>query len=301
MKKVAIILCIAFIAISFADVTSFIDGSRRGIMLFGQNVLPVLFPFFFVTSMLVELDFFTMFRRLGKNAPIWCLSTLGGYPTGARIIAELYTNGKLTRTQAIKISTSTTTVSPIFIIATIGICFLGSAKLGAILFGCHILSAILNGFIYRKVNFVESNITRTSSTTLLLNTGNLRNSLNTNSNKDISDIISNSLYSAIQNILMVGGIIIIFFIVINQIQNVLGVESIIFGLFELTNGVIMTKNLVLLSAIISFGGIAIAMQGLLFFKTFRMPFWFYLTYKTTHAILAVVLCIITLNLFILSS
>ena len=289
MKKTAIILCITFIVISFADVAGFIDGSRRGILLFGQNILPVLFPFFFITSMLVELNFFSMFKRFGKSTPVWLLSVLGGYPAGARIVAELYTKGEMTRTQAIQISTSTSTCSPIFVIAAVGICFLGSVELGILLFTCHILAALLNGLLYSKIKFADN---RTSSAMLTIN----QTIVPLNNNKDLAEIISSSLYSAIQNILAVGGIIIIFFIAINQIQTIFGVEYIIFGLLELTNGVIMTRDLILLSAIISFGGLAIAMQGLLFFKTFRMPLWFYLTYKTTHAVLAVIICLIAVNL-----
>jgi len=266
VNKIAIIFCVLFVVVIFVDIQGFVDSSRRGILLFGTNLLPILFPFFFVTGMFVGLGF----------RGTWLLGYLGGYPTGAKILAEQYERGEISRTKAIRVSTYTSTVSPIFVIATVGTCFLMDTRAGVVIFVCHILGACLNGLVYCGCKFRDID-----------RVGALQGSLDV-ARDDISKIISDSLYGAIQNVLMVGGVVVLFFIFVNQ----LGVEP-ISGILELTNGVFNSNgNLIVLTAIVSFGGLAIAVQGLLFFRVFRMPFWFYLLYKVTHAILAVLICVV---------
>lgn len=279
-KILTVTCCIGFIALAFADINGFVDAGRRGLLLFGRNVAPVLFPFFFVSGLLVELDFFSGFKKFGQAAPIFALSLLSGYPTGARLLGELYNRGELTRTQAIKIATYTSTCSPIFIIATLGACFYQSVTIGVLVFLAHSLGALVNGLVYRKARFTDCGARVTSSSALL-------------TTNDISEAISKSLYSAIQNILAVGGLIVVFFVVTNMIGGGLLVS----GLLEMTNGVYQAsiaapKSLILPTAIVSFGGLCVCMQGFVFMSSFRMPFWFYLLYKVTHTIFAVAICLL---------
>jgi|GEM_PF-1035733 len=289
-KWFAIACCFGFIAIAFADINGFIEGARNGLELFERNVLGILFPFFFITSLLVELGFFSHFKRTGPA--VFALSLLGGYPTGARMLSSLYAKGEISRTQAIRISTYTSTSSPIFTIATLGVCFYGDIIVGVVIFACHITAALVNGIIYKGVKFPD--IGGRKTVTLKPQ------------QEDIAESITNSLYSAVQSILAVGGLIVVFFILSSQIQNLISLPDFVklpfFGILEMTNGVFLSSLAMPLSsilnfailipcAIITFGGLAVAMQGFLFLKTFRMPFSFYLLYKTTHTLIAVLLCL----------
>lgn len=286
MKKVfAVLCCIGFIALAFADINGFVDAGRRGVLLFGRNVMPVLFPFFFVSGFLVEIGFFSGFKKFGKAVPIFALSLLSGYPTGARLLSDLYNRGELKREEAIKIATYTSTCSPIFIIATLGVCFYQSISAGVLVFAAHSLGAVLNGMVYRKMNFADTMPLSMRVPPHLLE-------------EEFSTAISKSLYSAIQNIFAVGGLIVMFFIVTNMI----GGGILVSGLLEMTNGIFiasttMPKSLVLPCAIVSFGGLCVAMQGFVFMSSFRMPFWFYLLYKVTHTIFAVIICLILVAVF----
>jgi hypothetical protein len=282
----AIICCIGFIIMAFADVNAFVDAGRRGVLLFGRNVMPVLFPFFFICGLLVELDFFSGFKKFGKTAPIFALSLLSGYPTGARLISDLYKRGELTRTQAIRISTCTSTCSPIFVIATLGACFYQSTMVGVLIFSAHSVGAILNGLLYRGIRFAE-----TTNVALVENVGVARK-------KDIAECVSTSLVQAIQNIFAVGGLIVVFFIV----TEFVGGGVFVSGLLEMTGGVFQASvatpsSLIIPCAIISFGGLCVAMQGFVFMNSFRMPLWFYLVYKLTHMILAVAICFALVCIF----
>jgi hypothetical protein len=269
-----VICCIGFIALAFADVNGFIDAGRKGILLFGRNVMPVLFPFFFVSGLLVEVGFFKAFGRYG----VFTLSLLAGYPTGARLLCDLYKRGEITRAQAIRTATYTSTCSPIFIIATLGACFYQSISVGVLVFVAHTLGAGLNGLLYCKVSFRGAHTQRTAEPQVP---------------PDTAKAISDSLYSAIQNIFAVGGLIVVFFIVTNMIGGGVFVS----GLLEMTNGVFQASlvapaSLVLPTAIVTFGGLCVAVQGFVFMNSFKMPLWFYFLYKLTHTVFAVAICLI---------
>lgn len=305
-RFLAVCACTGFIALAFVDINGFVDAGRRGVLLFGRNVMPILFPFFFMSGFLVEVGFFSGFKKFGKAAPIFALSLLSGYPTGARLLGDLYKRGEVSRAQAIRIATYTSTCSPIFIIATVGACFYQSISVGALIFTAHVLGAVLNGVVYCRMNFKEAQASADkncfASSTNTSNNVYLRDESRSTEQShlqaaansyDISTAISNSLYSAIQSILAVGGLIIIFFIA----SNLAGGGVFVSSLLEMTNGVYMAStfaphSLVIPCAIVSFGGLCVTMQGFVFMSSFRMPFWFYLLYKVTHTVFAVIICLI---------
>jgi len=115
---------------------------------------------------------------------------------------------------------------------------------------------------------------------------------------DIAEAVSKSLYSAIQNIFAVGGLIVVFFIA----ASLIGGGVLVSGILEMANGVFQASaaapaSLVIPCAIVSFGGLCVAMQAFVFFGAFSMPLWFYLLYKVTHTILSVVFCLILCAIF----
>lgn len=285
MKKFFVVVCcLGFIALAFSDVNGFVDAGRRGVLLFGQNVMPILFPFFFASGLLVEVGFFRGFKRLGKAAPVFALSLLAGYPTGARLLGDLYKRGDMTRQEALRTATYTSTCSPIFIIATLGACFYQSITAGVLVFASTTLGAILNGLVYCKVSF-RAPLTQRGEESQVLPVSSSKN--------DMATAISNSLYSAIQNILAVGGLVVVFFI----ITNMIGGGVLVSGLLEMTNGVFQASvaapsSLIIPTAIVTFGGLCVAVQGFVFMSSFKMPLWFYLLYKVTHTIFACLICLI---------
>jgi len=279
--------CVVFIFLAFCDVTAFVTNARSGMLLFGNNVLPILFPFFFISSLLIELGA----RRFAIP-----LSFLAGNPTSARILAQLFERGEVTREQAIKTATYTSTTSPIFIIATVGAALYGDVRLGVIVFMAHVAGALLNGLLYCRMNspFLKGGDTQRPERETKM--GFFKGELS------ISDAISKSLYSSAQNIMAVGGLIIIFFIAAAPFGPVVA------SVLEMTTGIfqLSTSHLgrtqgpplhLILTAIVSFGGLCVAMQSFVFLKTFQMPVWFYFLYKATHTLFAVAICAVFAILF----
>ena len=277
VKIVVVSLCIAFMILAFTDVEGFLTNARNGLYLFGTSILPVLFPFFFISGLLIELDLFK--RKSMQRIGVVVMSFLSGYPTGARMLSQLYQRGEISRSDAIKMATYTSTCSPIFIIATLGAALYQNVQLGVIIFMAHIFGALATGAVFAMRSVVSD--TRSQNFKETPNTGIC----------DITGAVSNALYSAIQNILAVGGLIIVFFIASA------GLPWGVAGIIEMTTGVFRAERIVggiwriiIPCAIVSFGGLCVSMQGFVFLKAFKMPVWFYFAYKITHTIFAVIIC-----------
>jgi hypothetical protein len=280
INSVIAVFCFLYIGLAFWDIAGFVENAQRGLVLFGTGVLPILFPFFFISSLLVELD---LFKKRGARTGVVFLSLLSGYPTGIRMLSQLYERGQITREQAIRTATFTSTASPIFIVATLGEVMYNNIRFGIIIFAAHVLGAILNGFLYGAVKFkpIPQEKPRKNLT-----------------NMDLNDILSSALYNAIQNVLAVGGLVMIFFVA----SAPLGLPAA--ALLEMTNGVFLAsetpavgiRQFIIPCAIVSFGGLCVALQGFVFLKNFRLPFWFYFIYKSTHTFFAVFAVIILYSL-----
>ena len=88
------------------------EAMRDGIRLCGNVILPSLFPFFVLSSLVVELGMsrylgkllepimVPLFRVSGSCAAALALGFIGGYPVGARTAIQLYENGQCSRTEA---------------------------------------------------------------------------------------------------------------------------------------------------------------------------------------------------------
>ena len=132
-------------------------------------------------------------------------------------------------------------------IATVGAKLLQSTIATVIVICSHLLSAILNGLIYRKKEYAEL---------LDANEGFKA--------KDFGDTISSSVLS----VLSVGGLIALFYMLTDMLKNLLPtsvIGNLVFcyavGLFEMTNGIIGVCNLadtatatVLVSSLLALGG-----------------------------------------------
>ena len=135
------------------------EGAAAGLRLCAGAILPSLFPFFVATSLLLQLG---LARRLeGVFAPFMgplfhlsgvCAAPLlagfvGGYPSGARTVAELYGQRLLSRREAERALGFVNNCGPAFLLSYVGAGILGSSRAGAYLLLTHVLAALLTGLI----------------------------------------------------------------------------------------------------------------------------------------------------------
>ena len=134
---------------------------RDGLKLCGNVIVPSLFPFFVLSSLVVELG---MSRYLGRlfqpvMAPLFrvngaCASALalgfvGGYPVGARTAISLYQNGQCSKTEAERLLAFCNNSGPAFIFGVVGAGVFGSGTLGLLLYLVHMAASLLVGLLFR--------------------------------------------------------------------------------------------------------------------------------------------------------
>ncbi len=283
--------------------TKYMQSVSNGLTVWAIAVIPALFPFFVLSKLLVELNFFERFakyiapitRKLFKapaiSGYIFIISIVSGYPIGAKLTEEYYKKGLLTATQCKKIATFTSTSGPLFILGTVGGKFLGNPSIGFILLFCHIASAIFCGIAFR--NFYCDN---TESLPLM-------------QNKIEKNALNDCIYSSVMGILTVGAFICLFYMFIdmlfatNAVQHVATwlfpnnsatVQAFFTGLFEVTRGcqelsmlgLTNTATTVLCSTLISFGGFCIMLQSFTYLKNCKISFKQIFTVKLIQASIA---------------
>ena len=265
--------------------SAFSSLTIEGISLWLTLILPAMFPYFFITAILSSLritskiasKFSPLTKRLfnvgGGCGYAFFMSLIAGYPIGAKIIADLYEKGAISKSESIRASTFCSTSSPMFLINSVGTIMLKSSAFGLILLVSSTLSAIIIGIIFSHYNKNDK-----------------PNSLPFVSNQKIDNILYESAYSSVISVLVVGAIITAFYIlssilfhfnilspIITLFSLILGdykkAKALVFGLIESTSGLKLLSGLTFnrltlpLSAFIcGFGGLSVIMQSLAYLK-----------------------------------
>ena len=134
---------------------------RDGLKLCGNVILPSLFPFFVLASLVVELGMsrylgklfepimVPLFRVNGSCSSALALGFVGGYPVGARTAIQLYENGQCSRTEAERLLAFCNNSGPAFILGVVGAGVFGSGAAGLLLYLAHLLASLLVGILFR--------------------------------------------------------------------------------------------------------------------------------------------------------
>ena len=146
----------------------FSDGCKKGVaegLDFCLRVLvPSLFPFMALVGLTVKTGLcHRIGHKLGKPtrllfgldgafAPIIILSLIGGYPVGARAIAQLYKHGAVNARQAKRAAMFAVCAGPGFLISFVGAGIYQNETVGIIILCSQILSVIILGIILNIFN-----------------------------------------------------------------------------------------------------------------------------------------------------
>lgn len=299
-------------------------AAKNGLTLWAGHVIPSLFPFFIATELLnyTRLPYYLgkltnklmnpLFNVPGEGSYAFIMGIISGYPVGAKIINKFVEEGTCTKSEAERMLAFTNNSGPLFIIGTVGISLFGDIKIGIILFITHILACLTVGILFgvtsrkkyeknhinninnRNINrnrINDKNIkNRNFSNRIINKTNNSRSRGNSTTNdytiSDLGAILSNSINNAISTILLIGGFIVLFSIIISIFNNLKIIDyasdflsyinipkehgkCIITGLLELTNGVNLISSLhtkqmsiqiVVCAFLLGFAGISIFLQ-----------------------------------------
>ncbi len=209
---------------------------------------------------------------------------LVGCPVGSKICVHLRNNNICSKEECERLLSFTNNSGPIFILGSVGIGLFGSSCIGVLLLLSHILGSISVGFLFKfwkKNSYTKNNFTNTSIYDNKLQEININN---------LGKLLSESISSATSTILMIGGFVVLFSVLISILNSsgILSILQLLFnpicnklnipnsisyallnGILEITNGINLISsiklkaisiNLILASFILGFGGICILLQ-----------------------------------------
>ena len=139
------------------------EAARGGLTLCGQVIIPSLFPYFILSSLLVELGLAACLGRLlspvmsplfgvsGSGASALVLGLVGGYPVGAATVRSLYESGSCSKREAEGLLTFCNNSGPAFILGVAGAGVFQSVSTGFLLYAIHIISALLTGLLFCRL------------------------------------------------------------------------------------------------------------------------------------------------------
>ena len=260
--------------------------ARAGMMLCMQTVIPSLFPFFAVVSLLLQLGivnrlqgvflpFMSPLFRLRGAAAIPLLSGLaGGYPSGAKTAAQLYEEGLLTKKEAEVCLGFVNNCGGAFFLAYIGTGILEDQRLGLWLYLIHVLSALLTGMLLCRIAGLRRRadilVPRLSAP------------------KSFPQLFAAAVLSAFSSVLNICAFVILFRSLSAVLPTVLGP---FLGLFELVSGTALLTpdrtGFLLAAALTGWGGLSVHCQTIAVIGSLS-PRWHW-PGKAIHALLSLLL------------
>lgn len=309
MKKIVInLIYITLICIICVEVLTnskvVLNSVKFSFSIWQNNIFPSLFPFFIIGNILISLGFPHILGELFKNityklfkinksgAFIIILSMLSGFPSSAKYIKELYLNGDINEKEATKLLTFTHFSNPLFILGTVSIVFLKNSEIGIPILISHYIGNLFIGIIFRNYYVSKKDNTKV----------NIKNSISKiNTSKSFGSILSNSISSGINTLLLILGSISVFLILTSLINNIFDISGIykvlINGIFEMTQGLKYLENInislnlkgLIAVIILSFGGLSVHMQTLTIISDTKIKYFPYFISRILHAFISAII------------
>lgn len=318
------IMLSAFTAYIVINPNLCINAAIEGSALFFYKVFPSLLPFLILSNLILSSGGVYIYSKVfGKflckplKLPYECsfvliVSMLSGYPLGAKYACDIYRKGLIDHDTCSRLLNIASNPSPIFVIGVVGTSLLKNTLCGyMLLFSCYV-SCFITGLISNKKNICKTFYADKSSVKA--------------DNNSVS-AIKNSIDSAIQICLSIGGFV-IFFYVINALVQSSDIYKVIIksissffnidyhmlsgsmlGMIEMTNGCSLicssSANIMLKCSgaafLLSFSGLSIISQVYSFTSKYDFSLKKYVKYKFLQGIICSIIMRILFSVPVLNN
>lgn len=240
-------------------------GAQEGLSLCLYSVLPSLFPFFVLSSLLLSLGFaeglgrllFPVMNRLfhlgGNGASALALGLIAGYPSGARAASRLYTDGLCGKEEAEHLLAFCNNCGPAFFLSFLGVERFGSTVIGMRLWLIHVLSALCAGILLRPKRTLSRDVPPPKAESI-----------------GFFAAFTQAVQSGFSSFLSVCGFVLLFSILLQPVKILLG-NTAAQGIFELFSGIAALDDspraFLLAAALTAWGGLSVHAQSAAFFSS----------------------------------
>lgn len=232
-----------------------LDASVSGLHIWLEVVFPSLFPFFICAELftrygiahfigyLFEPIMRPLFNIPGIGSMALLIGMISGYPSGAKISAQLRKEKLLTRNEAERLLAFTNNASPLFIFGVIAIGFYGNEQIGFIILFIHYMSNLCVGFSMR---FYQNNKNETKPTGRFQPVEAVRkmHRVRIQNAQPLGEQLSEIITQSAQTLCIIGGYIILFSVLTTMLE-LLSFQTImtavlhpIFDLFNISSNII---------------------------------------------------------------
>ncbi len=288
-RKIYLTGCLFFLCLMLLMPQLTLAGTKQGLTLWFQNLLPALLPYTILSSLILGLDpdsrmtsrFDPVSTKLlgisGNGCFALFTGLLCGYPLGARITAQMIRTDKISLAEGQYLISFCNVASPGFLIQYVVAQSLGDQRcLKPILlcvYGASLLTALILHPVYRRAKRNFSSPKRETDQ-------NLR--------QPSFYTLGNAIMDSFEAMTRLGGYLIVFSIIAKMVTALFSTVTtsyyLLIGVTEITNGVheiatgsggLFTK-LMLLSFCVSFGGLSCFVQsaGMCKDSGLSMPLYF---------------------------
>ncbi|MDO4608383.1 MAG: hypothetical protein Q4B40_04245 [Clostridia bacterium] len=293
-KKLFPYFCIFLIIMLIISPEISHDGVIKGLLISANVIIPSLFPFTVCVLLLLKSQISIKNKFLNNLTYklfgfefdifiIFVLSLIGGYPVGAKLISELYSQKSINKTAANILLIYCVNAGPAFILSAVGCGMFSSYKIGVILLLSHIFSSILIAILLsaklKKIKF---------NNTAKINT------------KSFSEIFVSCVADATKSMIQICGFIVIFSAINAYLEYFFKNYAIINKLtyfVEATSGISKTNNIIFVSFLLGFAGISIWFQIFSITKDIKIKYLNFIFGRFLHGTISSILTFSLLKIF----
>lgn len=155
-RRLPTLACCVGIVMLILDSPTALLAMQNGIQMCIQTTIPALFPMMVLTGILTsamlgrKLPFMSPLRKIcgipEGGESLLLTGLVGGYPVGAKCVAQAYKDGSISRQEARRLLGFCSNAGPAFIFGITGLLF-SKAYISWLLWGIHIVSSLIVGFV----------------------------------------------------------------------------------------------------------------------------------------------------------
>lgn len=279
------------------------SAALRGLRIWWFVVFPALLPFFIAGQVLMALGAVhflgvllerfmrPLFNVPGVGAFVVAMGLASGYPIGAVLTAKLYRDGQVNTAEAERLMSFCNTADPLFMAGAVAVGMFGNASLAGAIMASHYLGALGTGLVLRLHRAREASPEAAAEVRggLWVRACTALVDARRRDGRAFGQILGDAVRESVNTLLLVGGFIILFAVIIDILGKMgvvgaastglawvlqplgvtsAGASSLVSGFFEITIGTKaasqaaapLLQRLMLCNAIIAWSGISVLAQ-----------------------------------------